>query len=622
MVGWQNEEVHMSSDNVFFKLIFCLFFSVLVISGCSTSKEDSNETFAGDNTTSHIESSKADENNGNEYPHIYSQAGYYDMEPIEFSFQQKGLPTLKLTSTRARIMYSFFPADSSPEKKPLFVIFTGGPGASTFSNIFSMNTSPFTLVSDLTGGEPFKPNPYSWTQMGNLLYIDAPNTGFSYNLTQNSSDILTRAGEFGAQNFNPFIDASQFVRVMLRFLNDHPVIQKNHVIIAGESYGGTRVSTMMNLILFYNSYNDGSRIYKDTSLAAEIEKHLEKTVPENSAKPYNPDLISKQFNGQILIEPQLTGRYQTEITGYLLEKKGSVMFRLASETGTKYCPCNEMTGLARTICNPYINALIYTYLNAKRDVYDVTKPYDHSDILDEFAARGLTQTDVLSAVLKYDAEKVDLLKPASRGEAYRYIHAGEISGGVDINSLVADNVYNFLPSRAKAWLTIKNEASNNDAIAPDYSLEKVFGGLKTWDEYFVSINMAVYLAFYYNKATVFKGYDINPESTVYGKMFLENLVFVKSLITDATNDLIIYSSSIPPSFSKYSDIVGNVDINNIPESDDKFVKITYKEGSLGNIPSPEFRTIYFPHYEYSGHSVSLAQPGKLLSDINRWMAGF
>ncbi len=593
--------------------IICLLFLISGAVGCSAG---SNEEPLS-NTVQTIDKGKNDTEN--ESLLISSQAGFYEIEPIDFSFQQKGSPVLKLTSSRARILYSFFPADDDPESKPLFVIFSGGPGCATCTNIFSMNTAPHTLVSERTGGAPCSENPFSWTQMGNLLYIDAPNTGFSYNLADNASNIFTRMGEFGAQNYNPFIDAAQYIRVILRFMNDHPAIEKNRVVIAGESYGGTRASSMLNMLLFYSSYGDGSRIYKNPALADEIGRHLEKTITGSSEKPFSPDMIAKQFGSQILIEPQLTGRYQTMVTGEMFEKKDSVMFRLAEETGTKYSPCSEKTGLARLVCDPYNNAFVYTYLIAKRDVYEMTKPYDFSDIVDKFAADGFMQMDVLSTVLEYDAGSIELLKPAARDDAYRYVHAGEISGGVDFPS---EETFNSLPSKAKAWLRYRKTHLNKTAEISDFSLEKVLGGLKYWDEYFVSCNMMIYFAFYYNQVTMISGYDVDPESPIYGEMFLENLAFVKSMITDAARDMIVFPQSIPPSFKMYSDIVENVETTDGTVAGDRFLRVTYKPGSLGKIPTPDLRTIYFPYYNDSGHSVSLAEPEKLLSDIKRWMDDF
>ena len=100
--------------------------------------------------------------------------------------------------------------------------------------------------------------------MGNLLYIDAPVTGFSYNVSPDAANLSGRISEFFLKgNFNPFIDAAQMTRVILRFLDNHPDIQANEVILVGESYSGTRVSTMLNLLLFHPKYADSGKLYQD-----------------------------------------------------------------------------------------------------------------------------------------------------------------------------------------------------------------------------------------------------------------------------------------------------------------------------------------------------------------------
>ena len=237
--------------------------------------------------------------------------------------------------------YSFHPADRHPSLKPLFVFFNGGPGCSTSEGLLSLNTSPVTLDKERTHGKFIKENPNSWTEVGNLLYLDAPNTGFSYNLLRRASDPKRRAAEFGAKNFNPFIDAAQFIRLLLRFLAVHPSLQANPVIIVGESYGGVRAETMLNLVLFYSSYGDGSRIYRDSALAKEIEQHLEKVFPGESLRPFPPATIARQFNRQVLIAPLLAGIYQDDVAGELYEREGSPIYRIAAETGKKYTPCPE-----------------------------------------------------------------------------------------------------------------------------------------------------------------------------------------------------------------------------------------------------------------------------------------
>ena len=90
--------------------------------------------------------------------HSKSYAGYVDLSEYEHMF------------------FWFFEADEEPEKKPLTVWFNGGPGSSSMIGLFQEN-GPCTVMPD----DKLRTNPYSWTRISNMLYIDQPvATGFSY----------------------------------------------------------------------------------------------------------------------------------------------------------------------------------------------------------------------------------------------------------------------------------------------------------------------------------------------------------------------------------------------------------------------------------------------------------
>ena len=74
-----------------------------------------------------------------------SKAGYLVIEPIAYRFQNQTSGVLDLKTSESRIWYSYQPADADVAKKPLFVMINGGPGSSTATQLFSMNTAPYTL---------------------------------------------------------------------------------------------------------------------------------------------------------------------------------------------------------------------------------------------------------------------------------------------------------------------------------------------------------------------------------------------------------------------------------------------------------------------------------------------
>ncbi|MFH1138013.1 MAG: hypothetical protein V1816_18230 [Pseudomonadota bacterium] len=565
---------------------------------------------------------------------LKSEAGYSELESISFSFQQVGSIPILGNSSRARVFYSYHPADAASADlagetaadgngKPLFVFLNGGPGCATATNLFSMNTAPYTLdrLRVLPGGNSYEKNPYSWTQLGNLLYIDAPNTGFSYNLVKHADWAVVRAMEFSADNFNPFIDAAQVLRVVLRFLRDHPGIQQNQVVFVGESYSGTRVTTMLNLLLFFQKYADGSRIYQDEALAGEIKDHLKETLPNGAAM--TPQNIAIQFGRQVLIEPQLTGPYQDEVTAELFLKPGSVIDEIAAETNTPWNRrCREF-GYTTAACITNI----FIAKSCKRDPYIYTRPNTWSDDLEAFAMQNLLDVDILSTILNYDVNTIDALKPEARKkEAYRYhpwlgptaatteFYASypEYEENMNLDEQIRLEAMEESTQRVELGLT-------KDAVN---GMREKFGPLQSWDDYLVGTNRGIYAAFMFNRATM-EGYDINQDrSTLFGWMFLHNLAVIDTFLTDAELDLIIYSPALPLSFAKYDKIASQV--QTVRENEDLpgsgYVTIYYHENSLVDIDAPTSRTIRYPYYETSGHSVSSTQPDKFLDDVKNWMA--
>lgn len=78
---------------------------------------------------------------------------------------------------------------------------------------------------------------------------------------------------------NPLSLGLIFIRVLLRFLVAHPNLQRNRVVIVGESYGGIRSTVMLHILLHYQDYGNGRSIYQDPSLVQEIQNHYNHVFP-------------------------------------------------------------------------------------------------------------------------------------------------------------------------------------------------------------------------------------------------------------------------------------------------------------------------------------------------------
>jgi len=549
-----------------------------------------------------------------------AEANYSTVAPIEFALQgDDGSRPQAAQSSEARVFYSYHPAIGGPLGKPLFVMLNGGPGCATTTNLFSMNTAPYTLDMLRTGTDTTHvENPYSWTHVGNLLYIDAPNSGFSYGVIRPNDEFM-RALDFTV-SYNPFVDAAQVIRVILGFLADHPPIQGNPVILVGESYGGTRVSTMLNLLLYHRRYADGRAVYQDPALVAAIEGHLAATAPPGSEPPYPPAIVAAQFGRQILIQPELSGPYQNEATGELYERPGSVIDSLVRPGSPEYQRC------AFTGCDKAAWALAQVQYVFNRDRYIYTRPSTWSDDLEAHAMDGLLDVNVLSTVLGVNVREITLMRPEARNGkgAYRYLLRKGLALTNDIEYLQQQPGYTErLSSREQQ--TMAFGAVSQARIAAQLrpvvrrSLPVVLGELDPVDDYLVGTNYAVYFSFMYNLFTL-AGIDLNPErSPRYGALFLENLALVETFMTDAQLDLVIYPQAIPPALERYLDVVRAVETHWGTGATDGAMTVFYQPDSLPEVETPESRTIFMPHYAESGHSVSSTQPDKLLADVQTWL---
>ena len=117
-------------------------------------------------------------------------------------------------------------------------------------------------------------------------------------------------------------------------------------------------------------------------------------------------------------------------------------------------------------------------------------------------------------------------------------------------------------------------------------------------------------------------YDISYRySDRFGEMFLENVAFVETFITNAAYDIVVYCPSLPDALayhwtklkSSTFDAVGPPHAERPGQ-----ILLDYRSGS---IPGSKVttRTIRFPFYTKSGHAVPMTEPGEFLDDVIKWL---
>jgi hypothetical protein len=531
---------------------------------------------------------------------LQNEAGFMSIEPVTFYFHYGSYSNrLVLTSSQARIWYSFQAADQDGAVTPIFIFFNGGPGSATSCGLMSMNTGRYTLDNRLDqGGNVFIPNPISWTSLGHLLYIDAREAGFSYNLMNQVNNDGKRFQEFNAQNFNSFFDAADFIRVLLRFMESHPALRSRPVVIVGESYGGTRATAMLHLLLNYRDYGNGKEVYQDPALSQEIQDHLEGVFPEYAGRAVPAEVIARQFGHQVLIQPCVSFGYQIEIQDEMFRQPGSPLYKIAQEVGITYDP--------QAYADPYE----FVENVANRDSYIYTKPVGWLNGFFNNAGVLLRTVRNLAQMTGVEVTSIGELYASARLNAYRVINVSSNAAALPGSS---DRLIREL-------FEIPAQAEPQNALAEPGDMSLVFGRLQPWDLYFLTSNGPANWAFHVFNIALVRGYDIHFYEPRYGRMFLKNLAYVHTFITNAALDLVVYSAAVAPCLARHTELVSSVErVTTGPESRPGQIIVRYLPHAFPDLPDLTSRTIRFPIYAQSCHAVSLTQPFDLFQDVSAWL---
>ncbi|XP_059445909.1 serine carboxypeptidase-like 18 isoform X2 [Corylus avellana] len=145
-----------------------------------------------------------------------------------------------------QLFYYFIESERSPKDDPLMLWLTGGPGCSGLSGLL-YEIGPFTFnYANSSGNKPtLLLNPYSWTKVANIIFLDAPvGTGFSY--AESSDGYFTSDTLSAAQNY-------EFLR---KWLMAHSMFLSNPLYISGDSYSGMTVPIILQEVLNGNEVGD------------------------------------------------------------------------------------------------------------------------------------------------------------------------------------------------------------------------------------------------------------------------------------------------------------------------------------------------------------------------------
>ncbi|KAH9734386.1 serine carboxypeptidase-like 20 [Citrus sinensis] len=129
--------------------------------------------------------------------------------------------------TEKNLFYYFVVSERNPSKDPVVLWLNGGPGCSSLDGFIyehgkSKGRMPILHL-----------NPYSWSKVSNVLYLDSPaGVGFSY--SKNTSLYITGDKQ----------TASDTQKFLLQWFQEYPEFVSNPFFVSGESYAGVYVPTL------------------------------------------------------------------------------------------------------------------------------------------------------------------------------------------------------------------------------------------------------------------------------------------------------------------------------------------------------------------------------------------
>ena len=138
--------------------------------------------------------------------------------------------------------YWFVTSSNNPATDPVAIWMNGGPGCSSVGGYLT-ELGPFMFTGEKNGdGIPtLTDNPYAWTTVSSVLFLEQPaGVGYSYAVN-------------GSMYSDDFVQSQNTYGFLLNWFKAYPEFAKNDFFITGESYAGIYVPTLANRIVDGNA---------------------------------------------------------------------------------------------------------------------------------------------------------------------------------------------------------------------------------------------------------------------------------------------------------------------------------------------------------------------------------
>ncbi|KAJ0988983.1 hypothetical protein J5N97_007339 [Dioscorea zingiberensis] len=144
---------------------------------------------------------------------------------------------------KRHLYYYFATSERNPSKDAVLLWINGGPACSGLDALMHQH-GPLKIIDDVTtrrGPVKLISNPFSWSQIANIIYVDSPaGTGYSY--ADSDGDYIT----------NDTKTVSDLYEFTLKFFAEYPEFLPNPLYLAGCSYSGVIVPVLAQEIVIGN----------------------------------------------------------------------------------------------------------------------------------------------------------------------------------------------------------------------------------------------------------------------------------------------------------------------------------------------------------------------------------
>ncbi len=144
-------------------------------------------------------------------------------------------------SDDAEKLFYWFVGTEDYANQPTILWTNGGPGSSSFWGFFLEN-GPYTIETAIGDYPVVRPNPTGWNNFANYMIFEHP-LDVTLSFAKNLDDVPK----------DPTEGAKQWYAALLNFLDLHPEIACNKIILAGESFAGTYLPLLANQIVQGNA---------------------------------------------------------------------------------------------------------------------------------------------------------------------------------------------------------------------------------------------------------------------------------------------------------------------------------------------------------------------------------